>query len=127
MDAMIMAANDAILKDISPKLKSMLAGPALTGDAAKGWDSKTLMAEQELVQPIYDANANTPHMATYERAARHQGKFGLAPIVGPFMGANLPEYREPSLLNAQDRYNYGMRGMGYLPTLPPNIDTGVSP
>lgn len=37
-----------------PELQKLYNGPALTGDAAKMWDTGTLIHEQMTLQPFYD-------------------------------------------------------------------------
>lgn len=123
VSAFVTSANVAIFNDVYPKIRSLLEGPALKGDAAMAWDVMTLWKEQELVQPIYEEYRGTWAFSAYEFAASLDNH-GMK-VMKSAVGINLPAFpsSHASIYSPSHRWTFGMLGMGY-PVHPDNLANG---
>lgn len=116
--------NQVIFDNVLPKLKALLDGGKLTGDAALNWDMQTLSEEQQLIQPLYrkmspesvrqmDAIARkTPFVKAgiWADARMNHGKAGDEVTAGQFnYGGTVPAFEEKNLTDVHDRWTYGMK------------------
>ncbi|WP_148415691.1 RHS repeat domain-containing protein [Noviherbaspirillum massiliense] len=100
--------NRSIFEDALPKLRALYNGPTLKGDDAFKWDAKTLSQEQHLVQPLYEAAKKGGFFGFIESSAKQSSPIYSVP--GSLMG--LPPFKG-DISKPADRWNYGMRNMGY--------------
>jgi hypothetical protein len=112
--------NQVIFDNVLPKLKKLIDGGPLTGNAALNWDMQTLAEEQALVQPLYDRMTTQ----TFEQLDYIARKKRFAAVgawwtdgdkveKGPHNNkGTIPEFGEASssasLKNPADRWRYGM-------------------
>src|SRR5690606_26732046 len=92
----IEAGNKAILDDMMPRVKEMLQGTTLTGNQAMQWDAQTLSDEQNLIQPFYESLSSESVEVLNNN---------LKTVYG--------DSWKGDLLNPNDRWEFGMRLMGY--------------
>lgn len=127
--------NQVIFDDVLPKLRMLVQGGLLTGQAALQWDMNVLSEEQALIQPLYQ-RMSPATLRMLESAARQRwlarigafrpfsananevvaGRYNRGGMVLEFSGANLR--------SVDDRWQYGMQlgntftpgGTGYTPS-----------
>jgi hypothetical protein len=128
--------NQVIFDNVLPKLKKLIDGGPLTGNAALNWDMQVLAEEQALVQPLYDRMTTQTfeqldYIARKKRFAWLGAKFTGGDDVdkGTYnKGGTLPEFGTAgagaSLKNPADRWRYGM-DLGN--TFAPGSGTGFDP
>lgn len=117
LEALLRRGNQVIFDDVLPKLRELYLRPTpLTGQDAQDWDSRILIEEQNLIQPLY--NALTPdEMSTFEGLAKQEGFWAT---VGSFFfgwiwsgqhneGGWVPEVPDSlDVTRPEDRWRYGM-------------------
>jgi hypothetical protein len=127
--------NQVIFDNVLPKLKRLLDGGPLTGQAALDWDKKILAEEQTLIQPMYskmsketieqlDYIARKKRFAGWGASLTDEDKIPASP---GNKGGTTPEFDQSSLKNIGDRWTYGMNlGNTFTPGgtgFEPNKDT----
>ena len=101
--AFVTYGNQLIFDDIWKDLQQLRQGQVLKGSAAKDWDSKLLWREQNLINPSY-LNLSHRSLNILLKSLRKE-----SPLSRFFPGFEF----EGNLLSIQDRWNYGMKMMGY--------------
>ncbi|MFW5659610.1 MAG: hypothetical protein ACOCZ8_06500 [Bacteroidota bacterium] len=103
----IKAGNVAVFQDAYPRVQEALDGPVLKGEAAREWDRNILTREQHRLQPLYERMHNVHgKLLHFQKQLTEPGvtERWLLPTLTsqPFRG---------SLLNVEDRIDYGLRLM----------------
>lgn len=100
--------NRMIFEDVFPKLQALYSGSPLKGDAALNWDKLALSQEQNLIQPLYQ---NSPAFGLLSASSKQllAGSSVLAYMksidIAPFP-------KNGNLMDVNQRWQYGMQGMG---------------
>lgn len=103
----VKAGNKRILDDMMPRMKALIEGPVLKGQAAFEWDGRTLAAEQKLIHISYLKLSNASFIKLENSV---QQNTVMSEIVGFFVGG---EPFKGSLRDISDRWIYGMDKMHY--------------
>jgi hypothetical protein len=110
--------NQVIFDNVLPKLKRLIDGAPLRGQAALDWDKQVLADEQTLIQPLYKS-LSQQSLDQLNRIARKQGiivNVGAA-VTGqdkvaaepPYInGGTVPGFGQPDMKSINDRWRYGM-------------------
>ncbi|KQC02468.1 hypothetical protein [Pedobacter sp. Hv1] len=101
--AFVTYGNQLIFDDIWKDLQKLRQGKILKGSEAKDWDSNLLWREQNLINPSY-LNLSHRSLNILLKSLRKE-----SPLSKFFPGFEF----EGDLLSIQDRWNYGMKMMGY--------------
>ena len=110
--------NAKIFNDVFDKLGTLLNGNPLTGDDAKHWDAEALSQEQTLVQGLYQG-LSTKSLGLLAGLVKQE-------LVGTGVVASVPAFpSNGSLLNVAERWQYGMRNMGYNSSAPDMLNPGI--
>jgi len=138
--------NQVIFDNVFPKLKKLLDGGPLKGQAALDWDKQVLAEEQTLIQPMY-AKMSQQTKGQLDYIARKKRFAGVGAALrlpwndrddfvpkGPNNNAGIvPEFDQPDIQNIGDRWKYGMKlgdkftpgGSGYDPAKDPMPAAGA--
>jgi len=99
--------NRMIYQDVLAKLAALKNGPSLTAEQQFTLDAKMLAQEQTLIQPLYE-NLSPPDLRLLESAVKKE--LWLSSL----MKTNSSAFKKDgSLLRVGDRWEFGMRAMGY--------------
>lgn len=101
--AFVSYGNQLIFDDIWKDLQQLRQGKILKGKEAKDWDGKLLWREQNLINASY-LNLSQRSLNILLKSLRKE-----SPLSKFFPGFEF----EGDLLSIQDRWNYGMKMMGY--------------
>jgi len=99
--------NRMIFQDVLGKLASLKSGASLSATQRFDWDSLALAQEQSLIQPLYE-NLSPSSLKLLEANVKKEF------MLSPYIPTNSSAFKkEGSLLNVNDRWEFGMREMGY--------------
>jgi len=101
--------NRMIFEDVFPKLRKLINSPPLKGQDAFNWDAMALSQEQNLIQPLYES---TKSFGVISAASKRL--LGFSDLLAKIKDIKIPAFPvDQNIGNAENRWAYGMQGMGY--------------
>ena len=121
LQGFIRMGNQVIFDDVFPKLRALLQGGPLTGDAAMQWDMQILSEEQAMMDTLYEQMTPEARALMESSAKKEMGFLGLRSVgiwmydldeveEGPHNnGGTVPAFPgNHQLDNVEHRWQYGM-------------------